>query len=84
MYASKTGVGAVQLHEIDSNHKPVEYFSKHLNKTQQRYSTSERELSAVELAIKHFKFYFLGKHFTMYSDHQPLKWIFTTPEPAAR
>ena len=77
-------VGAVLSQEQDSQVRPVAYFSKHLSPAQRNYSTSERELLAIVLAVENFAQYLYGKHFTVNSDHQPLQWLFKTAKPSAR
>jgi transposase InsO family protein len=37
-----------------------------------KYSTFDRELLAVFLAIRYFRFMLEGRHFTIYTDHKPL------------
>ena len=39
---------------------------------------------AIVKAREHFKHYLYGKHFTVISDHQPLRWLLTVADPAAR
>lgn len=39
---------------------------------------------AIVRAIDHFKLYLYGRQFKVVSDHQPLKWLFTVRDPAAR
>jgi hypothetical protein len=53
--ASNTGVGAVLSQRQDKDWLPVCYFSKHLNSAQTRYSTSEKELLAIVLAVEHYR-----------------------------
>ncbi len=57
--------------------KPVAYYSKKLNRHQQRYSTIEKEGLALVLAIQHFEFYVAGsqKELLVYTDHNPLVFI---------
>jgi hypothetical protein len=58
--ACDTGIGAVLQQTIDGATRPVGYFSKHLNPTMQKYSTPEKELLAIFLAVEHFHYYFYG------------------------
>ena len=78
------GIGAVLSQEQDGQARPIEYFSKHLNKAQRNYSASEKELYAIFAAIEHFKQYLFGREFTVVSDNQPLKWLLTAAQPASR
>jgi hypothetical protein len=77
--ASQIGVGAVLSQKIDRHYRPIAYFSKHLNKTEQNYSTS-----AIVLAVEHFKEYLYGREFKILSDHEPLKFLATTDAPHPR
>ena len=64
-------VGAILLQDDpDGKPRPVAYFSKSLTKIQRRYSTSENELLAIVLAVKHFNHYLFGTSFKIYSDHR--------------
>ena len=66
--ASDTAV----LHQyIDGTWHPISFFSKKLRPTKTRYSTFDRELLAVYLAIKHF---LEGRHFHVLTDHKPLTY----------
>ena len=55
--------------------RPIAFYSKHLNKAQMSYSAVQREALALVMAVKHFKIYLYGQHFTVYTDHKPLKWM---------
>lgn len=75
--ASNTCAGAV-LQQLDKGMwKPLGYFSKRLSETQQRYSTYDRELLAIYMAIKHFRKLFEGRPLTIFTDHRPLVHAFT-------
>jgi len=82
--ASNYGVGAVisQLHV--KSWRPVAYFSKHLSKRERSYSTSEKELLAIILAMEHFKQFLYGKEFEVFTDHEPLKYYLTADELSPR
>jgi hypothetical protein len=47
------------------------------NKAKSNYFSYEGECLAVVWAIIHFKPYLYGIEFTLYTDHQPIKWLMT-------
>ena len=51
---------------------PVAFFSRRLDKNQQKYSTFDRELLAAYSAIKHFRHFLECWQFTLFTDHKPL------------
>ena len=67
--ASDVAVGAVLAQADD---RPISFFSKKLSDAERKYSTFDRELLAVFLAIKHFRHVLEGRFFTVYTDHKPL------------
>jgi len=73
--ASNNAVGAVLQQQVDSAWKPIAFFSKTLKPQETRYSTFDRELLAVYLAIKHFCYFIEGCQFHVLTDHKPL--VFT-------
>ena len=56
---------------------PIGFFSKSLQKAERRYSAFDRELLALYLAIKHFRYFLEGRSFTAYTDHKPLTFALT-------
>ena len=82
--ACKQGIAAVLSQIVDGRERPVSFFSQRCNKAQQNYPACELELMAIHNAMLHYKFYLLGKHFTVATDHQPLKWLLSAKEPAPR
>ena len=52
--ASSNGVGAVLQQQVNDAWRPIAFFSKTLKPRETKYSTFDRELLAVYLAIKHF------------------------------
>lgn len=74
--ASPYGVGAVLSHNIDGVEHPVMFASSNLSAAERNYSQLHREALAIIFAIKKFHKCIYGLHFTMHSDHQPLKTIF--------
>ena len=80
--ASLHGIGAVLSQVQCGEEKVIAYASRTLNKSQQRYCTTYRELLAVVTFIKQFRHYLWGHTFTVRSDYSSLKWIknFKNPE----
>lgn len=70
--ASGTDVGAVLEQLEDKGWRPIAFFSKKLDDKQSKYSTFDRELLAIFLAIKHFQHFLEDEIFHVYTDHQPL------------
>ena len=83
--ASNIAVGAV-LQQLSNNlWEPIAFFSKKLSDVESKYSTFDRELLAIYLSIKHFRYFLEGRDFTIYTDHKPLtKTIFTKTERSPR
>jgi hypothetical protein len=82
--ACNTGIWAVLSQLVNGDYRPVAYFSKSLNKAQRNYSTSEKELLAIVLAVEHFHQYLYGRLFGVIVDHQPLAWLLSSKKPNPR
>ena len=76
--ASDTAVGAVLQQYVDGSWHPISFFSKKLTPAETRYSTFDRELLAVYLAIRHFRHLLEGRHFHVLTDHKPLTYALNT------
>lgn len=70
--ASTHSVGAVLEQKVQGAWQPLGFFSKKLNPTQVKYSTFDRELLAMYLAVKQFRYFLEGRDFMIYTDHKPL------------
>lgn len=71
-------MGAVLSQKIETGSETiVACYSKKFIKAQLNYSTTDKELTAVEKGIEHFKHYLLGKEFTLKTDHQALQYLQT-------
>ncbi len=62
----------------------IAYTSKHLNEREAKWSTTEKECFAIVHAIEVFRPYLYGRSFTVFTDHRPLEWLMSKPEPAGR
>lgn len=74
---SPYGVGAVLSHIVNGVEKPVLFASSSLSPAEKNYSQLHREALAVVFAIKKFHKYIYGRHFTICSDNQALREIFS-------
>lgn len=70
--ASDAAVGAVLQQRTTSGWQPLAFFSKSLTPTEARYSAFDRELLAIYLAIKHFRYFLEGRVFHVFTDHKPI------------
>lgn len=59
-------------------------FSKNLDKSQQNYSVTDKELLAVVKGIEYFRHYFLGREFVLRTDHKALTFLNTCKNPSGR
>ena len=60
----------------DGSERLIAFASRTLSPAEQKYSQIEKERLAIIFAVK-FHQYIYGHHFTIYSDHQPLKYLFS-------
>lgn len=74
--ASDFAVGA-ELHQVvNGTSGTLGFFSCRLSDTEKRYSTYDRELLAIFMAVKHFRHLIEGAHCVIYTDHKPLTYAF--------
>jgi len=74
---SALGIKAI-LGQLDEEGKEyvIAYTSRN-NKVESNYSSYEGECLAIVWVVIHFKPYFYGIDFILYTDHQPIKWLMT-------
>ena len=76
--ASDEAMGAVLLQQDDKGiEHPVAYFSRKFDVHQKNYSTVEKELLALVLALQHFEVYVspAQRPLVVYTDHNPLTFL---------
>ena len=73
--ASKEGIGAVLVQQVDGEEHPVAYISRQLNKHEQNYSPTEWECLAVVWATGQFEHFLVDAPFTIVTDHAALQWL---------
>ncbi|KYO20669.1 hypothetical protein Y1Q_0012557 [Alligator mississippiensis] len=64
--------------------RPVAYASRKLLPAEKRYATIERECLAIRWVVDYFRYYLMGREFTLVTDHAPLKWLSTAKSDNAR
>lgn len=74
--ASPTGLGAVLSHLVDGVERPIAFASRVLSQSERNYSQIDREALSIKWSVSKFVQYLYGRHFILYTDHQPLTYIF--------
>ncbi|GFV27830.1 retrovirus-related Pol polyprotein from transposon opus [Trichonephila clavipes] len=59
-----------------NNWEPVAFLSVKLSKSQQKWSTYDRELLAIYISVKRFRHMLEGRDFIIYTDQKPLMYAF--------
>ena len=71
--ASNVAVGGVLEQIVDGKPRQLAFFSRKLRHPERKYSTFDRELLAIYLAIRHFKYYVDGAgDLRVRTDHRPI------------
>ena len=73
--ASNVAAGAILMQKQQGVYKTIGYASTTFSKAQQRYSTIEREISAIRFGVKAFKPFIFWTKFIIWSDHKPLMYL---------
>ena len=82
--ASQFAVGGILSQVHEGFHHPIAYMSCKLSPTEQKYSTTERELYAMLLSLKKFRCYVDGREILVHTDHRPLTWARGLKDPKPR
>ena len=75
--ASDVAVGAVLQQYVRNTWVPLAFFSRKLQPPERKYSAFDRELLALCLGIRHFRYFLEGQPFTAFTDHKPLTYFRT-------
>jgi hypothetical protein len=82
--ASKRGIGEVLTQIQEEEEPPIAFISRQFHGAERNYSITEQECLAVVCSIERFRPYVEGYHFTVYSDHAPLKWLMRPENSSGR
>ncbi len=83
--SSDVGNGAVPEQEQEDGgqvfKKVIAYASKTPSDSQRHYCITNKELLAVLMAVELFRYYLMGRYFTVVTDHASLMWLHNFSEP---
>ena len=79
--ASYGAIGAVLSQVQGGEERVIAYASRTLNRPEQNYCVTRKELLAIVYYMKGFRQYLLGREFTVRTDHAALQWLMRTPTP---
>lgn len=75
--ASDIAVGACLEQQVNNTVRPLAFFSRKLRPPERRYSTFDRELLAIFLALRHFRHFVGGNNpVSIRTDHKPIVQAF--------
>ena len=74
------GIGAVLMQQG----RPVAFYSRKMTDAERNYVNHEQELLAAIAALKVFRCYLLGEHFTLITDNMPNTYLATQPTLSRR
>ena len=72
--ACDTGIGAHLQQITNMGSETLAYHSKKFSSSQMKYSTFDKELTAIYDSLKHFQHMIMGRKLQIFSDHKPLSF----------
>ena len=83
--ASDIGIGGVYTQiNRDGEERPVKFLSRKMTLTESKYDTVNKELLGITYVLQKLRKYLLGRHFTLYTDSNAVKWLFTKKDISAK
>ena len=79
--AAQSSIGAVLSQLQNGEERVVAYAGRTLNRNEENYCITRKELLAIVHFTKLFRQYLLGREFRIRTDHAALSWLQKTPEP---
>ena len=63
---------------LNQNGRSVAFFSRTLNKSELKHASVEKEAAAIVEAVRKWRHYLTGKHFTLITDQKSVAYMFNT------
>lgn len=82
--ASDKAVGAVLSQEQDGQERVIAYMSKAMNKHEQSYCVTRKELLAVVCALRNFHSYLYGREILLRTDNAAVSWMRNLKTPTGQ
>ena len=82
--ASDFALGACLYQVQGGQEVPVAFASQVLTPVQRRYCTTRKELLAIVVFTRQFRYHLLGRHFMLRTDHGSLAWLCRFKEPTGQ
>ncbi|GJY57848.1 putative nucleotidyltransferase, ribonuclease H [Tanacetum coccineum] len=82
--ASDFAVGAVLGQRDEKHFRPIHFASKTLNRVQQNYMVTEKELIAVVFAFDKFRSYLVLSKTVLFTNHSAIKYLFSKQDAKPR
>ena len=82
--ASDKALGAVLSQQIGGTEKVIAYMSKSLNKHEQSYCVTRKELLAVVTALRNFHTYLYGQNVLLRTDNAAVSWMYNLKHPTGQ
>ena len=76
--ASQYALGAVLMQEQDGENRAIQYISHQFSEQKLKWPTIEREAFAIIYSLEKLRPIVIGTDITVYTDHKPLKHLFTS------
>ena len=73
-------MGAVLAQVQDGKEQATRHASRSLLKSKTKYSATRRELLALVIFTRHFRWYLPGQKFTIITDHSAFQWLHSLKE----
>ena len=77
--ASDFAIGAVLSQDDGNGSRPIAFTSRKLHKSERNYAVHEKELLAIVDAFRVWRYYLLGAHTDVFTDHNSIKYLQTQP-----